>query len=57
MSQYSILDEFEQGMACISDAQDLLKADASREQIMERLDHAIDALGFFIGEITKGEPQ
>jgi hypothetical protein len=55
MSQYSILNEWEQGMLCILDARDLLERDADKGLILSRLDSGIDALQFFIGEITKGQ--
>jgi hypothetical protein len=47
MSRYSIIDEFEQGMLCLDEAQELLDDGAPREQVMDRLNDAVEALEFF----------
>jgi len=51
------MDEFEQGMACICDAQELLEEGKSDEQIMERLDEALNVLEFCGQEITRNQPR
>jgi hypothetical protein len=46
------MDEFDQGVACIHEAQELLDCGASRDEIKDCLHDAIDALGSFAKEIT-----
>jgi hypothetical protein len=53
MSQYSLIDELSQGVACIYRAQELIKEGAPREKVLELLDQAIDAINFFGTEICR----
>ena len=55
MRTFSIIEELFYGMACICDAQELVENGAAKEQIMERLIEASDALESFSMEIIKHE--
>ena len=43
MSDYSYIEPLIHGMACICDAQELLRGPANREEINERLEQALQA--------------
>lgn len=52
MTDYSLIDELIQGMACICRAQELLEAGAPRQQIAEALQQSLEALECFMQEMA-----